>query len=182
MTILRLLKWQGLAGIAAILALGLLLLIQKGETSHWRKQSATFEQRYRQDQATFAATVANYRAAAADARAADKANAERVAVEQRTINERTSSVFESRLAAARSVAQRLRRDAATAAIDPSARRAAPVPSLSLAPGGSPQAPDEDRLFVSDRELATDQAIQLDELIKWVKKQAAVDPNEGARRR
>ena len=46
--------------------------------------------------------------------------------------------------------------------------------LATASGGSAQAPREDGLPVSDRELATEQAIQLDELIKWVRQQHAVD--------
>ena len=33
---------------------------------------------------------------------------------------------------------------------------------------------------SDRLIATEQAIQLDELIKWVKAQAVIDPNESPR--
>ena len=105
--ILKLLNWQGIAGIAAAIALSILLLGQKGETHHWKKQSASFEQLYRQDQATFATTVANYRAAADQARAADEANSRRVALEQRTITERTSYDYETRLAAARAAAQRL---------------------------------------------------------------------------
>ena len=35
--ILRLLNIQGIAGIAVSLALGLLLVIQKAETRHWKK-------------------------------------------------------------------------------------------------------------------------------------------------
>ena len=34
--ILKLLNWQGIAGIALSLALGVMLLIQKGETHHWK--------------------------------------------------------------------------------------------------------------------------------------------------
>ncbi len=68
--ILRLLNWQGIAGIVASLALAVLLVIQKGETSHWKKQSASFEQLYRQSETAFATTVANGRAAAEQARAA----------------------------------------------------------------------------------------------------------------
>ena len=72
--ILRLLNIQGIAGIALSLALGIMLAIQKGETHHWKKESASFEQLYHQDQAAFATTVANYRSAADQARAADQAN------------------------------------------------------------------------------------------------------------
>src|SRR5690348_2113674 len=129
MSLLRLLNLQGAAGLAVGVALAMLLLLQKGETRHWKKQSAQFEQLYTQEQAVFAGTVANYRAAADAARAADQANLARVATEQRTINERTSNEFEARLAAARLTAQRLREQASPAAADPGARRSAPMPGL-----------------------------------------------------
>src|SRR5882724_4274823 len=99
--ILRLLNWQGIAGIALSLALGVMLLIQKGETHHWKKASAGFEQLYHQEHSAFATTVADYRAAVDQARAADQANLTRVAAEQRTINQRTADDYEDRLAAAR---------------------------------------------------------------------------------
>ena len=59
-----------------------------------------------------------------------------------------------------------------------------MPGLSAAAGGPAQASGEDRLPASAEELdwrltATEQAIQLDELIKWIKAQAKVDPNEGS---
>ena len=172
----RLLNVQGIAGIAVSLALGILLLFQKAETRHWKKQSASFEQLYRQDQAAFATTVANYRVAADQARAADRANAERVAADQRTINERTEHDFEARLAAARADAQRLRHYTAAAADSGDGGRA-PVPSLPASTGGAAQNAGEDQLPDTDKLIATEQAIQLDELIKWVRAQAAVDLNK-----
>ena len=51
-----------------------------------------------------------------------------------------------------------------------------MPGLSAPPGGAAQAPGQDRLPPQDALTATEQAIQLDELIKWVRKQAAVDNN------
>lgn len=178
--ILRLLNWQGIAGLAATLGIGLLLIIQKVQTVHWKKQSASFEQLYHQQQAAFATTVANARAAAGEARAADQANATRVAAEQRNINQRTADDFESRLAAARAdaadIASGRLRVGTQAAADPGARGNAPVPGLSAAPGGPAQAAGEDRLPQSDALTATEQSIQLDELIKWVRAQGAVDPN------
>jgi hypothetical protein len=176
----RLLNWQGIAGIGVGLVLAILLVIQKGETTHWKKQSASFEQLYHQDQAAFATTVANARAAAETARAADKANVERVTAEQRAINERTSNDFEARLAAARARADRLRLDA-KAAIDPSAGRSPSMPGLSATAGSAPQAARQDGLPPEDALTATEQAIQLDELIKWVRAQAKVDndPPAGA---
>ena len=179
MTLLRFLNIQGIAGIALALALGALLLVQRGETSHWRRRSGHFEQLYTQEQAALAGTVANYRAAAAQAEAADKANAERVAAEQNAINERTSNDYEARLAAARSLAQRLREQSAAAAADRRGGGAAPMPGLSAAAGGPLEATGQDRLPQSDALTATEQAIRLDELIKWIRKQAAVDPNSSA---
>jgi hypothetical protein len=179
MTLLRFLYPQGIAGIAVSLALGLMLLIQRGETSHWKKQSGQFEQLYAKEQANFAATVTNYRAAADQARAADQANAERVAVEQRAINERTANDFERRLAAARAAAERLRVENASATADPGGRSTTPMPGLPASSGGTAQAASQDGLPPSDALTATEQAIQLDELIKWVESQAKVDNNANA---
>ena len=175
MMFLRLLNVQGIAGIAVSLALGILIVIQKGETRHWRKQSGQYEQLYQDEQAALAGTVANYRAAADAARAADRAAAERVAAEQTKISQEKSDEFETRLAAARAAAERLRHSA-EAAPDPRGRGAAPVSSLSAAAGRPHQAADENGFSISDRLTATEQAIQLDELIKWVKAQAEVQPN------
>jgi hypothetical protein len=176
--IFRLLNIQGIAGLAVSIALGLLLIIQKGETRHWKKQSGQFEQLYHAGEAALAGTVANYRAAAEAARAADRANLARVAAEQRAINERTSNDFEARLAAARTLAQRLRGQAASPAADRGAAGAAAVSRLSACSGGAAQATGEDRLSLAERELATEQAIQLDELIKWIRAQAGVEPGAG----
>jgi len=177
MMLLRLLNPQGIAGIVVSIALALLLIVQKGETRHWRQSSEQFEQLYRDEQSAFAGTLANYRTAAEAAHAADQANLARVAGEQRAINERTSNDFEARLAAARSVAQRLRGEAERAAADRGPGRAAAVPRLSTSAGRTPEAANEDRLPRSDRLTATEQAIQLDELIRWVKEQASIDSNK-----
>ena len=176
--ILRFLGIQGVAGLAVSLALAILLVVQKGETHHWRKQSAGFEQLYHQEQAAFAGTLANVRAAAEAARAADRANADRVAADQRAINQRTTDDFETRLADVRARAQRLRLESAGAA-DPGARRTAPMSGLSFAARGTAQVAGEDRLPDAEALTATEQAIQLDELVKWVEAQAKVDNNPAA---
>jgi hypothetical protein len=100
-----------------------------------------------------------------------------VAAEQRVITERSEHEFEDRIAAARAAAERLR-NPPPAAADPSSGRAAPVPELPAAATRTGQAAGEDRLPAPDALTATEQAIQLDELIKWVKAQAEVDPNGG----
>lgn len=178
MSLLRLLHPQGVAGLVAAAVLALLLISAKIDARHWKKQSAQFEQLYRLEMRAHADTVANYRAAAERARAADRANAERVAAQQGRINERTSHDFEARLAAALARAQRLR-GSAQAEADPGGRGDAPVPGLSASPSGTAKAPGQDRLPDPDRLIATEQAIQLDELIRWVRAQAAVDPNASA---
>jgi hypothetical protein len=174
MSLLRFLNLQGLAGLAAALALGILLFAQKLETRHWRKQSGQFEQLYRAEQAAFARTVANYRAAADAARAADRAAADRIRAEQQAVNERIAHVYEARLAAAR--ARRLQLATAAAAADPCRGGTASVPGLSATACGTPEAAGEDRLPAGDALLATEQAIQLDALIGWVKDQARINPN------
>lgn len=173
---LRALGWQGIAGLVIASALALLLLLQKGETRHWRRQSHQFEQLHRAGEAALAGTIANYRAAAIQARDADRAAAARVAAQQSTINQRTAHDYQARLATARARADQLRRHSQAAAADPGARRGAPVPGLAAAPGEPAQTPGENRLPLPDRLIATEQAIQLDELIKWVMRQHAIDRN------
>lgn len=173
---LRSLNAQGWIGLIAVLLLGYALIGQRGEARHWRKQSNRYEQLYRGEHSAHARTVANYRAAAEQARAADKANADRVRREQAAINERTTDELETRLADARARAERLRRRAGTASANPGSGGAAPVPGIPGAAGSAGQAAGEAGLSDADRLIATEQSIQLDELIKWVKRQAAVDPN------
>ena len=177
--ILRLLGWQGIAGLVLASAFALLLLVQKSETRHWRRQSGQYEQLYRAGEVALAGTIANYRAAAERARAADQANLTRVAAAQAAITEGTADDYQSRLATARARADRLRRQDTPAASDPGARRAAPVPGLSDAARGPAQAPGQSGLSRPDALIATEQAIQLDELIKWVRRQQAVSPNGAA---
>ena len=177
---LRFLHWQGIAGIAVALVLLAMVTVQKLDAVRWQKESARFETLYRDEQAAFAVTVANARTAADAARAADRANADRVAAAQRTINERVSSDLEARLNAARAHADRLRLDPQGSA-DPGAGRNAPVPGLPAAPGNLAQGASEDRLPAPDALTATEQAIQLDELINWVRAQANVDTNAATAR-
>ena len=177
--ILRLLNWQGIAGLAVPIALLGLVVAQAIDARHWHKSSDRFEQLYGEQQLALAQTTAAYRAATDRARAEDRANAARVTAEQQTINDRTQHDFETRLAAARAAAARLASDrlrAGAAAADPGSGGTAPVPGLSPRPGSAPQAAGDDRLPESAALTATEQAIQLDELIAWVREQAAVDPN------
>lgn len=156
---------------AAVAAAALLWLVQSRD--RWRDEARANDRLFRAEQAAHAATVANYRAAAEQARRQDSENLARVKAEQAQINERTANDFESRIASARADARRLREQARTAAADPGARGGAAVPGLPAAAGGAAESAGQDRLSQSDALIATEQAIQLDELIKWVRAQAQV---------
>lgn len=171
--LLRLLNPQGLAGLAVSIVLAVLLAVQKAETRHWKKQSGQFEQLHAAQQSALAQTIAGYRAAADAARAADRANAERVAADQRAINERTLNEYEARLVDARARADRLRGEAAGAAANPGDGRSTAVPTLPAPTRAIAEAAGTDGLSYADALIATEQAIQLDELVKWVRRQAAV---------
>lgn len=174
--ILRLLNGQGMAGAAGCLLLLGLLVAQHVDALHWRRESSRFEKLYTDEHSAFASTAAAYRAAADRARADDRDNIARVTAEQRTINQGTENDFKARLAAARLAADRLRSASASRAADPRSGGGTPVPGLPTPARGVAEAPIEDRLPAADALTATEQAIQLDELIKWVNRQAAVDPN------
>lgn len=173
MTALRLLNPQGIAGLAASVVLALLLVTAKLDGRHWRKQSAGFETLFRDEARAHAATAANIRAATEQARAADAANLARVAAAQSQIDERTLDDLQARLADARARADQLRRQAGQAAAPAGRGASPPMPGVPHPAGGAGQAPAQDRLSDPDRLTATEQAIQLDELIRWVRAQSAV---------
>lgn len=161
-------------GIALLILIGAFTYLVH-DRNHWKSTATLRQQQLVETKAAFDQTVASYRAAAVQAKAADAANANRVKTEQSAINERTSDDYQTRIAAARADAQRLRNQQA-AATHSGARGATPVPGVPASVAGSSQAAGEDGLSDSDKLTATEQAIQLDELIKWVRNQAAVDVN------
>ena len=159
-------------GITCALALALLV----HDRNRWKAAAGERQQRLVAEQVAHAGTIANYRAAAEQARQADRANAERVRARQAAINRRSEDAYEKRLADARAAAGRLRLQASAATGDPGNRRAAPVPRLPAAAGGPAETAGQDRLPAEDALIATEQAIQLDELIRWVERQAEVEVN------
>lgn len=158
-------NYQALIGLGVAIVLGVLLGLQKAETRHWIKQSGQFETLYHEQQAALLKTQLNYIEAADQARQADAANVKRVQSEQAAINKEHSDELEARLADARARYDRLRNG--TAATNSSGPGVSPVSSVPNASGQPDQAALEDQL------LATEQALQLDELIKWVKRQTNV---------
>ena len=169
------LSLQGWVGLAASLCLAWVALHQWGEARHWRKQSNQYQRLYADEKTALETTKANLVAAANKAKADDAANVQRVKAEQSAISERTANDFEARIADARARAGRLQREAAA---HPGVRSGADVPGIPAAPSGTAQASGENGLSPSDQLTATEQAIQLDELEKWVRAQANVDPNKG----
>lgn len=165
----------GTAGLVGILALSVMLGISKGETRHWKKQSGQYETLYHDTHDTLTKQVASTRQAALDARASDQANLKRVVASQATINERTAHDYEARLVAARAAAQRLHGGTPGAAADPCTGGAKDVPRVPATACVAAAAAREDRLSNGDALVATEQAIQLDELIKWVRAQHDVQP-------
>jgi hypothetical protein len=163
--------WLTLKLVVAI-ACALLVALLIHDRNRWKATATLRQQQVVAEKAAHLATVSNYRAAAEQARAADLANLARTKADQAAINERTANEFESRIAAARARADRLRLDA-RAETDPRGRRTAPVPGVSASAQGTAQAAGENRLSSTDALIATEQAIQLDELIKWVRQQHAV---------
>ena len=168
------------ARLGGVLLVALALTFLVHDRNHWKGTAELRQQQLAQTKAAFDQTVAGYRAAAAQARVADAANAARVKAEQSAINERTEDEFQTRIAAARADARRLR-DNQAAAANPRSGRAASMPGLPTPASGIAQAASEDRLSESDRLIATEQAIQLDELIRWVGQQHSITPNQDSSR-
>jgi hypothetical protein len=170
----KLLGWRGMVGLAIAAALLVMLLGAKSEARHWKKQSGQWETKFEREHLAFGQTVLNYRAAAEKALKDDAANKARVEAEQAAINERTTHDFEARIADARARADRLR--SAQGSANPSGGGKPPVPGSGASAGGAAQATGQGGLPANDALTATEQAIQLDELIKWVRQQGKVDNN------
>jgi hypothetical protein len=160
-------------GLGCVLLLA--LLVQ--DRNRWKAKTAYFAQLLAGERAAHSATVANYRAAADQARRADAANIARVEATQAQINQRSKHDYQSRIAAARAAGQRLRGHQGAAA-DPGGGPAAPVPGLPAAAGRAAQDPGDHRLSDQERLTATEQAIQLDALIEWVVEQSRVRTGDG----
>jgi hypothetical protein len=176
MMLFRLLNPQGIAGTAIAAILALLLATQMASTRHWKAQSARFERRAEQARSALDLTEARVRGVAAEAEVSDRRNADQVRARQAAISKEIDHDFETRLADARTRAQRLRVETAAAAAG--RRSATNLPGIPVAAGSPAQAAVQDRLLADDALIATEQAIQLDMLIRWVRRQSAVDPNAG----
>ena len=158
--------------ITCVLAVALLV----HDRNRWKARAEERGDRLVAEQTVHAGTIANIRAAAEQARRADLANLARVKSEQAAINERISDDFAQRLALARAAAGRMRREGSRPAGGAGAGNGAAMPVAAASPGSASQAAGEDGFPLADRLIATEQAIQLDALIAWVRAQASVDPD------
>ncbi len=174
MSLLRLLDFKAACALAAAMLLGGLLGHAWLDARKWHRSSDRFERLYRAEQSTRLAEAQAVRIASAQAAAADAVHARQVETLQNQISQRSDHDVQTRLADVRARYQRLHqgdRDAATAA---SRRTGAAVPGSGTSSHGAGQAADEAGLSGPDALIATEQAIQLDELIKWVRAQTALE--------
>lgn len=162
--------WQLIVGGIGVLILGVLLVIQKGETRHWHKQSDQNLAAYNNEHAAFASTVANYKLAYAKAQEDDAKNLARVKAEQSTINERTVNDYQTRIAATRSQLISLRSKGNTTTANSGGSGTAAMSNVPTPTCGT-DAPTLDPVT-----RAFDCAIQLDELITSVDALSKVEVN------
>lgn len=129
-------------------------------------------------------TKQGYRAAQAEAVRIEAQRIERVRVKQQEISDDIAQTYRTRLAGARADAERLRveRERARAGAGAgSSSGGEPVSGISDASAGSDGTTTDHRLPAADvdiewRLVATEQAIQLDELISWIEAQGVINPN------
>lgn len=158
-----------IAGALVALVLGGFLLSAKMQNRSLKKERDRYEQLYNAEKLAHQGTELNFRRATEEARRKDAENAARVKAEQERVNDETVDSLRKRLADAR-----MRAAAAEARANSGRGGNAAVPGVPNSSSGTDQASGEDRLPPADALIATEQAIQLDELIKWVKRQAGID--------
>lgn len=118
------------------------------------------------------ATIELYEAAQRAAKEKEAARLARVKAQQEKVTEDVSKDYRQRIADLHARYQRLRDNQAPG----SEANGFAVSGISDTARGSDAAPGQDGL--SDRLICSIQSTQLDELITWVERQTAIDPNEG----
>ena len=150
------------------IALGIVVAMQSCTIDRIEGERDKARQLAADEKSAHVQTVSNYRAAAVEAARVQTANLVRVRAEQERISDEVTASFDSRLADAR---RRILR-AESAAADPGRAGATSVPGTGDAADRADETPI-DLLSPSERLIAAEQAIQLDELISWVERQALV---------
>lgn len=125
-------------------------------------------------------TKADYRKAQAEAGRLEQARLARVKAQQQEITDEVVADFERRIADARARAGELRDEALARAGADGAAGGERVPAAGDAAGRTDEAPGDRGFPAAERLIATEQAIQLDELISWVERQFGIEINGDAR--
>ncbi|BEV02188.1 hypothetical protein [Novosphingobium olei] len=115
-----------------------------------------------------------FRNAMAEARLLDQARLARVRAEQERINDHALEDYDRRMADLRARYDRLRGQGGAGAA--SSAGAKPMPGIPAPAAGSDEAASADGLSLAERYECSATALQLDELISWVERQADVLPN------
>lgn len=137
------------------------------------------------ERAAHAQTVSNFRLASEQAQRAAEANAKRVLVDQQRITEGVSHDYQAQLADVRARADALRVRIAKAAADTGGAHAGGASAVPEAAGGPDGATAQEGLpaqgvdgwALEDRVTATEQALQLEALQRWVREQSGIDFND-----
>lgn len=151
----------------------------------WKKTAFDREQERDAERAAHRETKGRIARAQIEAERLETERLARIRAEQEEISDAIRQDYTARLAAARARADRLRKDL-QARNEPAAAPAGfAMPGLPPAAGGTGREAEDPRLPRAaldaaaelERNLtATEQALQLDALIDWVLRQAAIDPN------
>jgi hypothetical protein len=157
--------WRGAIGIAAIALLAALLVVRTGQRDEARAALARSEQA----RILFAEQV-RARTSEAARRFAEKARLEEQARNQ--ISQEVSSDYQNRMADLRRRIDALRLRGEADRADPDRAGAARLPGLPGAAGGPDAAAGDHRLSLAERIAATEQAIRLEELQRWIRRQQA----------
>ncbi len=155
--------WRLFASAAVAGVLILLLMIAKGDARH-------FKALWRQEQTAHQLTIANYKAAAAEAERMDQANIVRVQTEQQAITEKVTNDYQSKLADSTDRYERLRAKASGYLSHPQSPGLPASPETTcLAVSGTTCEGIPPLLLEAQRN--TDQLIALQ---TWVRAQSQVD--------
>lgn len=167
-------KYYVLGGVAAVILAGYGVLGL--EVHHWKSVASTRQTELNQSISNYKALVANYRAAQTQADLQQQANLNRVKAENAVKDERIANEYQVRIDAVTRELDSLRSQSGST---PGNRGPSKpnVPSVSAAPVAVDPASCRNELLTLDcRATATYQAIQLDELIKWVQQTHQINPN------
>lgn len=153
----------------------------------WIETAEQFERERDAERAAHRQTKTDYRNAQIEAARLESQRLDRVRTEQQEITDAVEADYSARLADARTRAERLREDLRTRSAARSAADPIAMPGLSAAGAGTSAAAENTRLPSGTEQLerdliATEQAIQLDALIDWLKRQAAVEVSGAELRR